>query len=266
MNIIAPKLSIIFCRLIRLGSFPECWRSATVTCISKGAPSHDWEHYQPISITPILSKVYEKLVSHKLASFYENYGLLPVAQFAYRKGVGCIDALLTIYYHFQKSLDAGMESYIVQLDFSAAFDRVSHSGLLFNLKSIRVGGCVLSICREFLSDRRQRVVVDGAASEWIPVISGVPQESVLGPLMFILYTTDMFELVVNRLFAYADDSTLLTVVRKPADRPAVAASLNRDLAKIQDWCNHWCMILNPNKTKLLNSSTYCNSNYCNSNY
>ena len=128
-----------------------------------------------------------------------------------------------------------MESNIIQLDFSATFDRVSQSGLLFKLKSIGVGGSVLSICTEFLSDRRQRVVVDDAASEWIPIISGVPQGSVLGPFVFILYTREMFELVENRLFAYADDSTLLAVVRKPADRPAVAASLNRDLARIQEW-------------------------------
>ena len=75
-----------------------------------------------------------------------------------------------------------MESYIVQLDFSAAFDRVSHSCLLFKLKSIAVGGSVLSICREFLSNRRQRVVVDDATSEWVPIVSGLPQGSVLGPV------------------------------------------------------------------------------------
>ena len=72
-----------------------------------------------------------------------------------------------------------------------------------------------------------------------------------GLLLFILYTSEMFELVENRLYAYADDSTLLAVVRKPAARPAVAAFLNKDLARIQEWCNHWCMILNPNKTKAL---------------
>ena len=71
----------------------------------------------------------------------------------------------------------------------------------------------------------------------------------LGPLLFILYTSEMFELVENRLYAYADDSSLLVVVRKPADRPAVAASFNRNLVRIQEWCNHWCTILNPNKTK-----------------
>ena len=73
----------------------------------------------------------------------------------------------------------------------------------------------------------------------------------LGPLLFILHTSEMFELVENRLFAYADDSTLLPVVRKPTDRPAIAASLNMDLARFQEWCNHWCMILNPNKSKAL---------------
>ena len=96
-----------------------------------------------------------------------------------------------------------------------------------------------------------RVVVDGATSEWIILVSGVPQGSVLGPLLFIPYTSEMFELVENRLHACSDDSTLLAVVRKPADRPAVAASLNRDLARIQKWCNHWCVTLNPDKTKAL---------------
>ena len=225
-----------------------------VSAVQSGAygkqPTHR-ENYRPISITPILSKVYEKLVFHKQSSFCDKYGLLPAAQFAYRKFLSCTDALLTIFHHLQKSLDAVMESYIVQLYFSAAFDIVSHSGLLLKLKSIDVGGSVVFSCTEFLSDRMQRVMVDGAANEWIKIISGVPPGSVLGPLLFILYTSEMFELVENRLFSYAYDCTLLAVVRKPADRSAVAASLNRDLVRIEQWCNHWCMILNPNKTKAL---------------
>ena len=183
--------------------------------------------------------MYEKLVSYKLSSFREKYGLLPTAQFAHRKSLGCTDALLTTSQHLQIFLDAWMESYIVQLDFSKAFDRVNYRGLLFKLKSIGVGGSVLSIRTEFLSDHRQRVVVDGAAREWIPIISGMPQGSLFCPLLFILCTREKFQLVENRLFAYADESTQLAVVRKPADRPAVAASLNGDLARIQEWCNHW---------------------------
>ena len=126
-----------------------------------------------------------------------------------------------------------MESYIVQLDFSAVFDRVSHSGPLFKLKSIGADGSVLSICMVFISNCRQRVVVDGATSEWITIVSGFSQGSVLDPLLLILYTSEMFELVDNRLYDHADDSTLLIVVRKPADRPAVAASLKRDLPRFR---------------------------------
>ena len=139
-DIIAPKLSIIFHRLIRLGSF-WCIGGLLILLLAvcqwsipKGAPSPDWQNYRPISITPILSKVYEKIVSHKLSSFCEKYGLLPAAQFAYRKGRGCTDALLTIPHHLQKSLDAGMESYIVQLDFSAAFDKSESQWFLIQIE------------------------------------------------------------------------------------------------------------------------------------
>ena len=85
-------------------------------------------------------------------------------------------------------------------------------------------------------------MVDGAKSEWIPIVSGMPQGSVLGPLLLLYLPAKCFELVENRLFAYADDSTLLTVV---------GTSLNMDLARIQEWFNHWCMILNLNKTQTL---------------
>ena len=95
--------------------FPECWRSANVTAIPKGAPSPDSEKYQPISIKPMLSKVYEKLVSHKLSSFCEKFVLLPANQFAYMKGLGFTDALHTISHHPQNSLNASMESYILQV-------------------------------------------------------------------------------------------------------------------------------------------------------
>ena len=142
-DIIAPKLRIIFRRLIHLGSFPDSWLSANAATVLKCAPSPYRENYRSISITPILSKVYEKLVFHKLTSLCKEYVFLSAAQFAHWKGLGCTDAVPTMSHHLQKSLDAGMESYIVQLDFSAALDRGNHSSLLFKLKSIGVCGNVL---------------------------------------------------------------------------------------------------------------------------
>ena len=104
--------------------------------------------------------MYEKLVSNKLSNFFKKYGFLPAAQFAYRKGLGSTDALLTPSHHLQKYSDAGMESHFVQLDFSAAFDKVSQWSLI-QIEIIGIVGIVVSICRELLSQRRQIVVVDG---------------------------------------------------------------------------------------------------------
>ena len=137
-----------------------------------------------------------------------------------------MDALLTISHHLQKSLDAGWSLILFSLTWCCL--RWSQSQWsLFKLKYIGVDGRVLSICREFISNRWQRAVVDGATSEWIPIVSGAPQGSVLGPLLFILYTSEMFEMGENRAYACGDDSILLAVVRSPADRHAVAAPLTR---------------------------------------
>ena len=114
------------------------------------------------------------------------------------------------------------------LYFSAAFDCVNHKDLIFKLRQLGVGGPFLSILTEFLSNRLQRVVVDGQFNDYRNVISGVPQGSVLGPLLFILYTHDMWFGLENMLVSYADDATLLACIPSPNMRSDVTESLNRD--------------------------------------
>ena len=231
-TVLAPGLSRVFRQLVRCGSFPLCWRLAHVTALPKGAPSQDVSDYRPISITPVLSKIFERLMVAKLGRFVESRGALPATQFAYRKGLGCADALLSVSHLLQVALDAGHEGRIVQLDFSAAFDRVSHRGVIFKLECLGVGGRLLSVCKQFLACRTQRVVVDGFVGDGVQVVSGVPQGSVLGPLLFLLYTSDLFGVTENHLFGYADDTTLVAIIPRPSDRPAVMSSLQRDLAFI----------------------------------
>ena len=247
-QLLAPKISTILRKLIRAGSFPSFWRSGNITPLPKGASaSSDPADYRPITITPVLSKIYEKLLYKRLSKYVENNNMLPNLQFGFRKGRGTCDALLTISSYLQRSLDCGLEARMVGLDFSAAFDRVNHSALIYKLKLIGIGGPFLNIITDFLTDRTQRVCIDGELSDVSNVISGVPQGSVLGPLLFIIYTSDMWSGLENKLIAYADDATLAACIDSPNLRSHVADSLNRDLTRINDWCKLWGMKLNPPK-------------------
>ena len=239
------KLSCLFRRLSRGGEFPLEWRIADVTPIPKGPLSALVCNYRPISITPVL------LIASRFGCFLERSGVLPSHQYSYRKRLGTCDALLDIVCAGQFELDRGGELALVQIDFSAAFDRVNHGGLVFKLRVAGVGGLILKVFQNFLSSRTQRVKVDGVFSSSIDVVSGVPQVSVLGPLLFLLYIANLPRLLQNELVGYADDSTLLCRMPHPRDRSSVAASLNDDsiMAVISDWCSRCGMLVNPWKTR-----------------
>ena len=130
-------------------------------------------NYRPISITSVLSKVFERLASVRLGRFMKRSGVLPTTQFANRKGLGTCDALLCVSHTLQSALESGQEAQIVQIDFSTAFDRINHLGILYKLYSVGIGGSVLSILTQFLSNRSLQVMVDGCRSKLVSVVSGV---------------------------------------------------------------------------------------------
>ena len=170
-EVLATRLAVVFRRLLHLGSFPVCWRVANVTPIPKSPPSSSVSNCRPISLTPILSKVFERLVSVRLGRFMECRGVLPTTQFAYRKGLGTCDAILCVAHTVQSASEMGQEARTVQIDFSAGFDRVNHQGILFECCSVVVGGSVLSILTQFLYNRSRYVVVGGWPSKLVNVVS-----------------------------------------------------------------------------------------------
>ena len=115
----------------------------------------------------------------------------------------------------QSALKSRQEARIAQIDFSAAFDRVNHQGILYKLCSVGIEGSVLSILTQFLANRSQHVMVDGCRSKLVNILSGLQQGSVLGPLLFLIYTSESFSIFENKLIGYADDSTLIAVVPSP---------------------------------------------------
>ena len=220
--------------LVRLGNFPTCWRQANVTLIPKGPPSSSVANYRPISITSVLSMVLGRLVSVRLGRFMERNGVLPNSLFAYRKGLGTCDVLLCVSHTLQSELESGREAKIVQIDFSAAFDSVNRMGILYKLCSVGVRSSVSSILTQFLSNRSQHVRMDGCRSRLVNVVSGVPLGSVLGPLLFLLYTSELFSILENKLIGYDNDFTLMAVVPSPGVRVAVGESLIRDLGRVSE--------------------------------
>ena len=169
-------------------------------------------------MTSVLSKVFERLVSVRLGRFMERSGVLPTTQFANWKGLGACDALLCMSHTLQSALESGQEAMILQIYFSAAFDSVNHLGILYKLCSVGTGSSVLSILTQFLSNQSHQVMVDGCHSKLVNAVSGVPQGSVLGPLLFLIFTSELFSILENKLIGYDDDSTLMAVVPSPGVR------------------------------------------------
>ena len=195
---------------------------------------------------PICGKIFEKIIFDHLYTFLSENKLLSKHQSGFRPGDPTINQLLSItteIYHAFETLD---ETRAVFLDISKAFDKVWHEGLIFKLRCNGVNGHLIEILRNFLSNRNQRVVLNGIESSWEPTFSGVPQGSVLGPLFFLIYINDLTNNISANIKLFADDSSLFIKVR---DVDTAQKLLSQDLDKITLWAHQWKMQFNPDITK-----------------
>ena len=190
------------------GKLPCEWKNANVSPIFKKGDKELVCNYRPISLTCLLVKVLEKLVASHISSFINSKKLLSDRQFGFRAGSSCTSQLIHIFHLWGSTLDSGKLTDVVFLDFAKAFDSVSHKHLLAKLQLFGIKGNILLWLSDFLYDRKQRVVIDGAFSDWGNVISGVPQGSILGPLLFVLYVNDIPQTLSCSSEMFADDTLL----------------------------------------------------------
>ena len=167
----------------------------------------DIKNYRPISLLPICEKLFEKVIYNLLYNYYESNNILNVNQSGFRSGDSCINQLNSITHNIFQSFDSNpsLEVRGVFLDISKAFDRVWHKGLLFKLKSNGIEGNLYNLLQSFLCDRFQRVVLNGQNSKWEKISAGVPQGSILGPLLFLIYINDISEHLEENVKLFADE-------------------------------------------------------------
>ena len=245
---IVTPLKFIFDNILYTGIYPDLWKSANIAPIHKKSDKQIINNYRPISLLPISSKIFEKLIFNQLYYFFSANNLITMNQSGFRSGDSTTNQLIDLVNVIHKSFDSrgSYEVRSVFLDISKAFDKVWHEGLIFKLKQNGVCGSLLTLIENYLSGRKQRVVLNGSSSTFFPIKSGVPQGSVLGPLLFLIYINDLEKHIKSKINFFADDTMIFSVVHNPI---ITANELNHDLDMIKCWAHQWKLAFNPDTNK-----------------
>ena len=256
---VAKPLCKIFRKCLEIGYFPQPWKQANVIPIHKKNSKQDVKNYRPISLLPICGKILEKIIFDKLYNYVFSNNLINDRQSGFRKNDSTIKQLLSITHDIFSAFDQLPPKKVraVFLDICKAFDKVWHSGLLFKLKRHGITGNMLSIIESFLTRRLQRVSINGQNSEWAEIKAGVPQGSILGPILFLIYINDLAEAVDSEIRIFADDTFIFEVI---SDSGTNSIILEQDLGKITKWANQWKMSFNPDITKQAVEVIFSNNN------
>ena len=222
-------LADLFNRSLSLGLFPTNWKIANVIPVHKKGSRQLKSNYRPVSLLSNVSKVLERLVYNKLYEYCKRHNILTDRNSGFKHGDSTINRLSHLIHRIYQGLDDRKEIALVFLDITKAFDRVWHPGLLHKLKQMGVGGALLDWLRSYLSKRSQKVVLGGDQSNVGNTNAGVPQGSILGPLLFLIFINDIVDDLENDLFLFADDATL---VKEIENVRLTEMSINRDLARL----------------------------------
>ena len=233
------------------GLVPQVLKEQYVAPVFKKGEKTDPANYRPVVLTSHLIKIYERVVRKQVVAFLEDNELLSSTQHGFRQGRSCLTQLLHHYDNILRNLCDGAVSDVLYLDFSKAFDKVDHDILLRKVWNIGIRGKLYDWIADFLRERRQTVHVDGFLSLWESVLSSVPQGTVLGPLLFIIYVNDLEKTVIDALIGCFADDTRLTKAIRGQSTEADMFLLQLDLHRVIRWALENNMELNESKFDLL---------------
>ena len=240
-------VTTLFNRSLQAGMLPLMWKRARITPIFKKGSMKKPQNYRPVSLTCQLCKVLERLILKEVCSHLERNNLLSTHQHGFTKGRSCQTNLLESLEEWTRWLDECHSVDVIYLDYQKAFDKVPHKRLIKKLEAYGIKGNVLKWIQSFLTDRSQLVTVGQSTSSIIKVTSGVPQGSVLGPLLFILYVNELPEIIQSQCKLFADDTKLFRRISSAKD----CEVLQSDLNKLMDWSSKWLLKFNTDKCKVM---------------
>lgn len=226
---------------------PGDWLIAHITPIFKKGSKYDPENYRPVSLTSVICKIFETMIREEIMAHMRTHCLFGDKQYGFISGRSTVLQLIKVLGRWTEFIDEGHSVDVIYCDFMKAFDRVAHKRLLNKVRSYGIGSNYLEWIAAFLTQRQQRVVVNREMSTWKPVTSGVPQGSVLGPLLFIIFINDLPESLVNdsEIYLYADDTKILRCIKELDD----CQKLQQDVQEVYLWSEKWLLTFHPEKCK-----------------
>lgn len=243
----AAILSHIFQQSLSSGVVPRDWKVGKVIPIPKKGPSSSPSNYRPISLTCVCCKIMEHIIYSQTVKFLVSVNFFHPSQHGFQKGLSCDTQLALFINDISSSIDHNIPVDALFLDFEKAFDKVPHKRLFLKLSRLNIDPAVLEWIKNFLSNREQFVYSNQISSTRRPVLSGVPQGTVLGPLLFLIYVNDLPTNISSQIRLFADDC----VIYRPINCPNDSQILQNDLITIETWCKNWLMTLNIRKTSVV---------------
>ena len=241
--LLSPVLTLIFQASLNQGKLPSDWKYATIVPAHKKGDRKCPSNYRPISLTCVCCKLLEHVIYSSISTHWKAHNVVCEEQHGFQQSKSCETQLIYAVNDFAKTLNRGEETDCLFLDFSKAFDKVPHRRLLLKLDEYGLCPQVLTWIKDFLSGRMQSVALEGNNSDTREVLSGVPQGTVLAPLLFTCYVNDIPSIVKSKVRLYADDILLYRTIHTYND----CLILQEDLNSLIEWSNVWLMSFNPTK-------------------
>ena len=244
---VSAPLTLVFNKSLKEGHVPSDWKVAHISPIFKKGSRNLASNYRPVSLTSIACKIMESFIKEKIVTHFEESDLFSKHQYGFVPGRSTVTQLLKYLSDCVRDIANGHVVDSIYFYFAKAFDTVPHKRLLKKLRAYGISGNIFDWIRSFISDRTQLVKVNGVTSDPASVISGIPQGSVLGPILFVIYINDLPQSVDSSSLLFADDTKIYKRVSSPAD----ALIIQNDINNLEKWSKRWLLEFHPEKCHVL---------------